>query len=455
MNLLTRILYGSAEDGTATTRRQHDHAVLSARLAAALLVRLTNCRVVLEDGEQAAAPVTELWVQNGVFVEAAADGHDADLEIDCDGRLIAPGFIDVQLNGAFGRDFTADAPHRIDENVRAVAEAITRFGVTAFCPTIVSTAGPAYAALMPRLARSASVRAAPAACVLGAHLEGPFISADRPGAHDPSALKSLADGVASMAATYGDLDALAAGCALVTLAPELDPSGEVMRELKTRGVVVSIGHTNAGLEQAREALRNGATCITHLYNAMAPFHHREPGLLGLLASASREQQLFYGIIADGVHVHPSAIAVAYKLHPTGLVLVSDAIAPAGLDEASVHVGPHHEIEVVCDEQGARGPYVKGTRTLCGSVATLDECVRNLRAATGCSSDKAVACAGEHPARLLGVYPRKGSLRVGADADFVVLDDELHVEATFVGGDLAWAAGHWSPLFKYKLVPERV
>jgi N-acetylglucosamine-6-phosphate deacetylase len=136
------------------------------------------------------------------------------------------------------------------------------------------------------------------------------------------------------------------------------------------------------------------------------------------------------------------------------VLVTDAISAMGLEDNTVHHCGNQSIEIVRDPEnnGMRSAYLQGTRTLCGSVATIDDCVRNLCKATGCSLVDSIRCASEHPAKLLGVYPRKGSLNFGADADFVILDDDVNVKACFINGDLAWTASDWSPLFKYKYIP---
>lgn len=165
---------------------------------------------------------------------------------------------------------------------------------------------------------------------------------------------------------------------IVTLAPEIDETGEITRELNQRGITVSMGHSMANLEDGERAAQNGARLITHLFNAMVPFHHRDPGLLGLVASDKipQGQTMYFGIIADDVHTHPAALRIAHRVNPNGLVLVTDAISALGLEEGIHRIG-QMEMEV---RDGKA--YVANTNTLCGSIAPLDECVRNFKKATG-------------------------------------------------------------------------
>lgn len=225
---------------------------------------------------------------------------------------------------------------------------------------------------------------------------------------------------------YGPLD----NVAIVTMAPELD-GGSIIRSLRDRGIVISIGHSTATLNQGLEALKNGANFITHLFNAMLPFHHRDPGLVGLI-TAQEDHPLYYGIIADGVHTHEAALRIAYRSNPSGLVLVTDAISAMGLPS-----GTQHRIGDQIVEIRDKKAFVAGTETLCGSIATMDQCVKNLKKATMCTTVQAIECASLHPAQVMGLSNRKGTLNYGADGDFIILDKDLNVLATFVEAQPVW------------------
>lgn len=220
---------------------------------------------------------------------------------------------------------------------------------------------------------------------------------------------------------------------MVTLAPEKEHASEVIAELTKRQIVVSLGHSMADLVDGERAAKAGATFITHLFNAMLPFHHRDPGLVGLLASCDIPQDtcIYYGIISDGVHTHSAALRIAYRTHPKGLVLVTDAISAMGLEDGIHHIGKF-DVEVRNSKA-----FVAGTDTLCGSIAPMDACIRYFRKATGCGVVYALEAATLHPARAMGIETRKGCLDYDCDADFVLLTDELEVVATYIAGELVF------------------
>lgn len=269
------------------------------------------------------------------------------------------------------------------------------------------------------------------------HLEGPFISREKRGAHPEAYLRSFeANAFHDVLATYGPLD----NVCIVTLAPELDRSHEVIQALTAQGIRVSLGHSVADLRAAEVAVQSGATFITHLFNAMLPFHHRDPGIVGLLTSDQLPPGhcIFYGMIADGIHTNPAALRIAHRAHPQGLVLVTDAVPALGLGNGRHTLG-QQEVEV-----DGLIAYIAGTKTLGGSIAPMDVCVRHFLQATGCSVESALEAASLHPAQMLGLEKTKGSLDFGADADFVVLDDTLHVQATYISGELVWQAEEAGP-----------
>lgn len=402
--------------------------------ARAPVLQFTNCRI-LRGG---ALLREDLWVRGGRILDPEKlffeERRVADEQRDCGGRILAPGFIDVQINGGFGVDFS-QATEEAGSGVSLVARRILSHGVTSFCPTLVTSPPEVYHKVLPQIpVKSGGPHGAG---VLGVHLEGPFISREKRGAHPEAHLRSFeTDGFHDVLATYGSLD----NVRIVTLAPELGRSHEVIQALTARGICVSLGHSVANLRAAEEAVRSGATFITHLFNAMLPFHHRDPGIVGLLTSDQLPpgRSIFYGMIADGTHTNPAALRVAHRAHPQGLVLVTDAVPALGLGNGRHTLG-QQEVEV-----DGLTAYVAGTTTLSGSIAPMDACVRHFLQATGCSVESALEAASLHPAQLLGLEKSKGSLDFGADADFVVLDDALHVQATYISGELVWQAEEAGP-----------
>ncbi|KAJ0058520.1 hypothetical protein NL108_016383, partial [Boleophthalmus pectinirostris] len=351
----------------------------------------------------------DLWVREGQILDPEKLFFDekgfADKQIDCDGLIIAPGFIDVQLNGGFGVDFSQSSSD-VASGVRLVGHRILEHGVTSFCPTLVTSSPSVYHQVLPQI--SVQNGGAHGAGVLGVHVEGPFISAQKKGAHPEQYLRTFSSpGLSDLLQTYGTLEPVR----VVTLAPELEHSGGVVRELSQRGVTVSLGHSTANLSQAEDAVQSGASFITHLFNAMLPFHHRDPGIVGLLTSdrVPAERTVFYGMISDGIHTNPAALRIAHRAHPKGLVLVTDAIMAMGLPP-----GRHTLGQQVIEIQGLHA-YVAGTKTLSGSIATMDMCVRHFRQASGCSVEEALEAASLHPAQLLNLSHRKGALDYGCDA----------------------------------------
>lgn len=390
------------------------------------LVQFKNC-TILRDHKLLQE---DLWVRNCLIVNPEPIFYQervtADIRVDCKGAMIAPGYIDLQINGGMGMDFSHDVDV-IGEAVAKVAKGVLPFGVTSFCPTIVTSTPDVYHKALSTVQKcNGSVNGAGN---LGLHLEGPFISKHKKGAHKVQLIQDLEEGMEAVNRMYGPLD----NVAIITIAPELDRQDAVIRALVKRGVTVSIGHSEANLVQGEKAIQQGASFITHLFNAMLPFHHRDPGLVGLLTSnrLPEEKQIFYGIIADGIHTHPAALRIAYKTNARGLTLVTDAMSAMGL-EAGVHFIGENKVEIF----GKRA-VIAGTSTLCGSIATMDSCVRFLQKSTGCSTVEALESASLHPAEVLGIADRKGTLDFGADADFVMLSEDLRVTSTWIAGKCVW------------------
>ncbi|HKH76768.1 MAG TPA: N-acetylglucosamine-6-phosphate deacetylase [Rubrobacteraceae bacterium] len=259
--------------------------------------------------------------------------------------------------------------------------------------------------------------------MLGAHLEGPFLSPARKGAHDPKNLRPVALGL------LGEL--LGAGLVRVmTIAPELPGSGEAAGLLRGGGAVASVGHTDATYEEVMRALEAGFTKATHLYNAMSPLTHRAPDAVGATLDDDRVRA---GIIADGVHVHEGALRVAYRQKGAeGLALVTDAMEAAGMPPGEYELSGRR---VRLEDGAVRLP----DGTLAGSALTMDRAVRNAVALLGISPQTAVRMAAETPAEILGI-PEKGRIARDAEADLVVLAPDLSVEETIVTGETVYKNG---------------
>jgi N-acetylglucosamine-6-phosphate deacetylase len=365
-------------------------------------------RVLFPDGVLRAGEVT-------LEGDSIAAVHTRDTT---DKEIIAPGFIDLQVNGSFGHDLTANP-----ETMFHVASALLQTGVTAYLPTIITspldTYRKAFDALSPL---SLFAKQGRQARILGLHLEGPYLSPKRVGAHDPKYLRARVDPI-------GD-GLISPHVRLMTLAPELENGLQAIRDLRARGVVVSIGHTAASYEQVCAAFDAGATWGTHLFNAMNPLHHREPGVIGALLA---DERVMIGVIPDGVHVHPSIFKWLIKaVGVERLTLVTDAIAAAGSGAGVYVLGDRC---LIVDDASAR----LENGTLAGSILTMDQAVRNLVAWGACSLANALTMASTTPSRLLGLT-HLGRVAAGCPADLVVLDEDLQVQYTIVNGELGYMRG---------------
>ncbi|CAJ0580759.1 unnamed protein product, partial [Mesorhabditis spiculigera] len=389
------------------------------------LIQFINARV-LKNGKFCD---DHIWVRDGRIIPGSQVFFDeaslADIQVDCGGKILAPGFIDIQLNGAFNVDFSSfEAGEKSYlEGIAAVRKGLLAHGVTAFCPTVITSSTESYYKVLPLLPRTPGDK--DGAAMLGAHMEGPFISFHKRGCHPPEQVKDLTEEYRlDLTRVYGGLDNIA----IITIAPEKQHAEKAIDWLTKKGIVCSLGHSSAGWEEGVAGVKAGAKCITHLFNAMASYHHRDPGLIGLLTTQfkRRTEPLYYGIISDGIHTHDSALRLAYKTLPEGLILVTDAIAALGmgdgvhrLGQQSIIVKGHHAI-------------LEGTETTAGSVASMPYCIRHFVQAARCSIQEALTAATARPASLLSLA-NKGNLDVGADADLVLLDDNINILATFIAG----------------------
>jgi N-acetylglucosamine-6-phosphate deacetylase len=334
------------------------------------------------------------------------DGRIAGFGLAGPGRgLAVPGFVDLQVNGFGGVDFLdADA-----DGYRRAGAALLESGVTAYLPTLITSPEEQVLAAMREVPND---EARPR--ILGMHLEGPFLSPTRLGTHEASARRDPDPALLERLLDAGPVR-------LMTLAPELAGAGELIDRLLERGVAVSLGHSDATAAQANAAFDRGARAVTHLFNAMRPFLHRDPGIVG---AALARDDVVVSIILDGIHLAPETARVAWRAAGGRLALVTDAITAAGVADGEYSFG---NFDVQVHEGTVRGP----DGVLAGSVLTMIEAVRNLHQ-LGATLPEAVAAATSTPARVLG-EPDLGRLGIGLPADLVVLDDALEIERVLVAG----------------------
>lgn len=327
------------------------------------------------------------------------------------GGVLAPGFIDVQVNGG-GGVLLNDAPTA--EGVRTICDAHARYGSTSLLPTLITDTPGITAKAVSAVKQAIADRAL--GC-LGLHLEGPFLSPERHGAHDPDLMRLMTEKDAD------EIIGLGVETILVTLSPErIAPA--IIRRLVDGGVIVSLGHSNATYDQIGAAVDAGARGVTHLYNAMSPLTHRAPGLVGAALDAG---QLWCGLIADGYHVHPAAIGIALraKRQPGRVFLVTDAMSTVGTDLRTIELNGrqvHRRDGVLMLEDG----------TLAGSDLDMMSGVKYLTAKAGVGLDEALRMASVYPAAFLG-RSDIGHLTPGARADIVYIDDALTVAAVWRAG----------------------
>jgi N-acetylglucosamine-6-phosphate deacetylase len=417
------------------------------------IIKFTNC--LLAKGDDLVNE--DLWVStvtgkilNGQEILYGERVPPDDI-IDLGGRILAPGLIDVQLNGAFGFDFSVipdGGSEPYSKGLARVNRSLITTGVTSYLPTLTSQRPEVYHKVK-------SIKLSPKVCSLdsnitqalpflgpsgysrdpntgseslGAHCEGPFLSPTKNGCHSISVLQNPTSGLSSLESCYGASNLRPSSSSpnikLVTLAPELPGAQAAITALAALNIIPSIGHSEATYEQALCSISSGAKMITHLFNAMKPLHHRNPGIFGLLGTntppsptPTAHSKPYYGIIADGIHLHPTSIKIAFHAHPAGLILVSDAMPLAGMPDGVYDWTNGSRIV----KQGALLTLEEDSERIAGSSISLIDCVSNFMNWTGVEPGTALRAATETPARMLGLEGVKGVLKEGADADLCVLD----------------------------------
>ncbi|ABF41781.1 N-acetylglucosamine 6-phosphate deacetylase [Candidatus Koribacter versatilis Ellin345] len=340
--------------------------------------------------------------------------------IDLGDAILTPGFIDLHIHGGAGHDVMEGD----DAALEAVELLIAKHGVTSYCPTTVTAATDVTLVSLNKIGHFIERMAShgPAnngrARPLGVHLEGPFLAESRRGVHPPNHLQAP-----SIKLFHEMWQAAIGRVKVLTIAPELPGAIELIHEARKRGVVVSLGHSNADLCEAKRGISAGGHHATHTFNAMRPLQHRDAGLLGAILT---QQCVTADIIVDGIHVDPTVVKLFLRAKGVeGAVLITDATSATGMPDGTYHLG-NIEVEVKdgqCISQGK----------LAGSVLTLDRAVRNVMDFAGWTLQNSVRLATYNPARVLGVENSKGVLKAGADADILVMNAAGEIRNTIIGG----------------------
>ncbi|MEG3164403.1 N-acetylglucosamine-6-phosphate deacetylase [Sphingomonas sp. PB2P19] len=371
-------------------------------------IALFNARTLIDD---ALIDGRAVIVAGGMIVAVVAEAEiPADAErYDLDGAILAPGFIDSQVNGGGGVLFN-DAP--TVETIATIGAAHRRYGTTGFLPTLISDD---LATVRAGVAAVDAAIAAGVPGVLGIHIEGPFLNVDRKGIHDADKIIALDDdGIAA-------ITGLKRGVTLVTLAPERTNPAMITR-LARAGVIVAAGHTDGSYDEISAALTAGMSGFTHLFNAMSPLTAREPGAVG----AALDAKAWCGLIVDGRHVHPATLRIAAMANPDRLMLVTDAMPSVGQVDKSFMLQGHY-VQVI------DGVCINDDGTLAGSDLDMASAVRNAQALMGVSPVAALTMASRNPACFLGLGQKIGRIAAGFRADLVVLTDDGRVHSSWIDG----------------------
>ncbi|HTT32589.1 MAG TPA: N-acetylglucosamine-6-phosphate deacetylase [Methylomirabilota bacterium] len=339
------------------------------------------------------------------------------LEVHAMDKTAAPGFIDIHIHGAGGHDvMEADSTA-----LSAVTKKVAQFGTTSLLATTVTASPEDTCRAVERIAKYIPQQhaAQPSGTeIIGIHFEGPFISKERPGVHPPRWIQLPS---AELLGRF--LQAAAGNARLMTIAPEVLGATQCIEAAQKAGVVISIGHTNATYEQARMAIAHGARSATHTYNAMRPFTHRDPGVIGAVLTSP---EINAELIADGIHVEEGAMKLLLQAKGAErVILVSDGLSATGMPDGKYMLG---DFEVTVTNGVCRN----AAGVLAGSTLTLDRALRNI-VNLGVPLPEALRMLTLNPASLLGIEFKKGSLRVGADADVLLLDEGLHVTNVWARG----------------------
>ncbi|RJP65691.1 MAG: N-acetylglucosamine-6-phosphate deacetylase [Ignavibacteriales bacterium] len=359
-----------------------------------------------------------ILIENGKISDIdSTEISESNKTLDIDGKIIAPGLIDVHIQGAGG----ADILDGTQEALQTISNTLARVGTTSFLGTTVVK--PLEENKHLKLANNYIEKDLEGANLLGFHLEGPFINYNKRGGLDPASIyNSSPEKLEEVLQVTND------NLRMMTIAPELPGNLEIIKELRRNNIVPAFAHSEADFEETKKGFDAGINHVTHIFNAMLPLHHRNPGPL---AAIFENKEVSAQIISDGHHLHPAIVKILYKfLGADRCICITDGVQAIGLPEGNY---VYNGREYTSKNGAAR--YLDGT--LIGSAMSLANIALKFWKFTGCSFDEAINSASKNPAVLLGIYDRKGSIDINKDADLIVFDKDYSIYATIIGGKVVY------------------
>lgn len=374
---------------------------------------LKNCNIVFLDKIEKGS----ILIEDGIIKEINPSEINLQNAIDCKGLYVSPGFVDVHIHGAGGHD-TMDGTF---EAINEISKTICKYGTTSFTPTTMTMSADDILKSMISI-KKAKIEGTDGAIVLGAHLEGPFISPSAIGAQNPNYL--IAPSYENFELMTGDaIDAVVS----ITMAPEVEGAKELASILSSKGIRCSMGHTKATYEQAIDGIKHGFCHSTHLFNAMTGFTHREPGVVG----ATFDSDITTETISDGIHISYPSLRVAYKQKGTDkTLLVTDAMCACGMPDGTYALGGQ---PVIVKNGAAR----LENGALAGSILTLNRAVKNIYDNTDYPLYEIVKMASYNGAKYCRVDDRKGQIKENFDADLTIFNENIDIKMTIIGGKIVY------------------
>lgn len=374
---------------------------------------LKNCNIVFLDKIEKGS----ILIEDGIIKEINPSEINLQNAIDCKGLYVSPGFVDVHIHGAGGHD-TMDGTF---EAINEISKTICKYGTTSFTPTTMTMSADDILKSMISI-KKAKIEGTDGAIVLGAHLEGPFISPSAIGAQNPNYL--IAPSYENFELMTGDaIDAVVS----ITMAPEVEGAKELASILSSKGIRCSMGHTKATYEQAIDGIKHGFCHSTHLFNAMTGFTHREPGVVG----ATFDSDITTETISDGIHISYPSLRIAYKQKGTDkTLLVTDAMCACGMPDGTYALGGQ---PVIVKNGAAR----LENGALAGSILTLNRAVKNIYDNTNYPLYEIVKMASYNGAKYCRVDDRKGQIKENFDADLTIFDENIDVKMTIIDGKIVY------------------
>lgn len=374
---------------------------------------LKNCNIVFLDKIEKGS----ILIEDGIIKEINPSEINLQNAIDCKGLYVSPGFVDVHIHGAGGHD-TMDGTF---EAINEISKTICKYGTTSFTPTTMTMSADDILKSMISI-KKAKIEGTDGAIVLGAHLEGPFISPSAIGAQNPNYL--IAPSYENFELMTGDaIDAVVS----ITMAPEVEGAKELASILSSKGIRCSMGHTKATYEQAIDGIKHGFCHSTHLFNAMTGFTHREPGVVG----ATFDSDITTETISDGIHISYPSLRIAYKQKGTDkTLLVTDAMCACGMPDGTYALGGQ---PVIVKNGAAR----LENGALAGSILTLNRAVKNIYDNTDYPLYEIIKMASYNGAKYCRVDDRKGQIKENFDADLTIFDENIDVKMTIIDGKIVY------------------